>query len=70
MLRNAKSASMREEPQGQKTEVTPPVPAEPPVEPPATQITTVIPLYKQRLVMLKIGNSFLKVGAGNRPVVR
>ena len=66
MLHNARSTSIREEPEEQKTEVTLPVP----VEPPPTQITTVTPLYKQRLVMLKIGNNFLKVGAGNRPVLR
>ena len=32
--------------------------------------TTVVPLYKQRLVMLKIGNHFLRVGTGRKPVVR
>ena len=32
--------------------------------------TTVVPLYKQKLVMLKIGDKFLRVGTGSRPVLR
>ena len=32
--------------------------------------TTVVPLYRKRLVMLQIGDRFLRVGTGSKPVVR